>query len=466
MNYSRLPPAQPPADAAWRHALRALRGMLPARHAGCVQLALRLQTDIKWSIYVSESNINATAIDNSSHESRRAPDRSWFNVCLMSVSHFMSDYYTAFLPVLLPVMAMRYDISYTQSAAIYMAFMVTMNFVQAPIGIAADRRHLNYLLPLSILTGALFASGTTLSPNLVGLLMIILLCGLCSSAFHPLSAAVVSRIVPEDRKGLGTSIYIAGGNIGFAIAPLCVAAWFDWFGESSLIFMSIPAIITVILIYRQRLHNAVTARPELSRELSLKSLLHCRPFIILITSIALRSCTYCSFVVFLTLLMTGEGYSTITSASCLMVMLLGCVAGGLAGGSLTDIIGPKAVTLGSYFVALIASAVFLTRIDTSLISFAALFLCGAGAYGSTPGGIVWSQRLLSGSAAFAASMMLGFTFGAGYIVSVLTGYLGDMIGLDKALLYVNAVTMTGAIILLLPLSAPAPEAAGKEGSAA
>lgn len=38
----------------------------------------------------------------------KEPVRSWFNVSLMSVSHFMSDFYTAFLPVLLPILAARY----------------------------------------------------------------------------------------------------------------------------------------------------------------------------------------------------------------------------------------------------------------------------------------------------------------------------------------------------------------------
>lgn len=384
----------------------------------------------------------------------KEPVRSWFNVSLMSVSHFMSDFYTAFLPVLLPILAARYDISYTQSATIYMIFTVAMNFVQPPIGIVADRKNLNYLLPLSIFTGALFACAATLSPNLWGIILIVLLCGICSSGFHPVSAAVLTKVIPENNKGLGTSIYIAGGNVGFAIAPLCVASFIESFGENYLLLMSIPAIITTALIYKQRLHHAQTVKKDQLDGPKLSSLITSKQFLVLNSAIALRSWTYCSFVVFLPMLFNDKGYGSITGASCLVVMLLGCVAGGVVGGALTDKYGPKKVTLGSFIVSLIGSITFLNHCDTSLISLISLFLCGAGAYGSTPNAIVWAQRLLPNSAAFAASMMLGFTFGAGYIESVLTGYLGDIIGLDKAMLYTACVAMAIAFILLLPLKEP------------
>lgn len=401
---------------------------------------------------MSEQNIKHNGVNLTTTISE--PVRSWFNVGLMSVSHFMSDFYTAFLPVLLPILAVRYNISYTQSATIYMIFNVAMNFAQPPIGILADRKNLNYLLPLSIATGAIFASAATLSPNLWGIVLIVLLCGICSSGFHPVSAAVLTKVIPENNKGLGTSIYIAGGNIGFAIAPLCVASFIESFGENYLIAMAIPALITTALIYKQRLQNAQTVKISTTNGPKFSTLITSKQFLILNSAIALRSWTYCSFVVFLPMLFSDKGYGSITGASCLVVMLLGCVAGGLVGGALTDKFGPKKVTLGSFVISLIGSITFLNYCDTSLISLVALFLCGAGAYGSTPNAIVWAQRLLPNSAAFAASMMLGFTFGAGYIESVITGYLGDIIGLEQAMLYTACVAMAAAFLLLLPLKEP------------
>lgn len=386
------------------------------------------------------------------------PKRSWFNVGIMSLSHFMSDYYTAFLPVLLPILATRYDISYSQCAAIYMVFSVAMNFLQPPIGIIADKRNLNFLMPLSILTGGIFASAVILSPNLFVLLSIVLLCGVCSSGFHPVSAAILTTVVPLKSKGLGTSIYIAGGNLGFALAPIIVAAFIEQFGETSLIAMALPAMITTALIYIRHLQAPSPIKPKTQdssgREVKLSSLICTKQFILLNTSIALRSWTYCSLVTFIPMLFAAKGFSSMEGASSLVVMLIGAVAGGLAGGALTDKFGPKKVTLGSFVLALITGIIFLNLADLSLISLGALFLCGAGVYGSTPNAIVWAQRLMPNNAAFAASMMLGFTFGAGYVESVLTGVLGDLIGLKEALIYTTSIPMVLAIVLLVILKEP------------
>ena len=71
-------------------------------------------------------------------------------------------------------------------------------------------------------------------------------------------------------------------------------------------------------------------------------------------------------------------------------------------------------------------------------------MTGAGLYGSTPAAIVWSEKLLSRqAAAFATSMMLGFTFGIGYMLSVITGAIGDVIGLQAGF----AVTVLPALAI-------------------
>ena len=414
--------------------------------------------------------------NNGAVSSAKGPVRSWFNVGVMALAHFMSDYYTAFLPVLLPLIATRYDISYSQSAAIYMVFSVAMNFVQPPIGIVADKRNLNYLMPLSVLTGGIFASAITLSPNLFILLCIVLLCGICSSGFHPVSASILTRVLPLKSKGFATSIYIAGGNLGFAIAPVIVAAFVEQFSESSLIVMALPAIITTVLIYIRHLQaanpellarqaaakarklnpQAAAAAPAAEEESILK-LIASKQFIVLNSAIALRSWTYCSLVVFIPLLFSAKGFSPMEGATCLVIMLIGAVVGGLVGGALTDRFGPKKVTLGSFTIALIATVIFTMRCDMSAISLISVFISGAGVYGSTPNAIVWAQRLMPHNAAFAASMMLGFTFGAGYVESVVTGFLGDLIGLQQSLIYTSAITMFLALVLIAILKEPPKE---------
>ena len=383
------------------------------------------------------------------------PSASWSNVSVMSLSHFTSDFFCNILPIMLPILAARYGISYSQSAALFMVFSVSTNFLQPPIGIWADKKPVNYLMPLSILTGAFFASIVGWSPNIYVLIFIILLSGICSSAFHPISAGIVHDISPKRHQTFATSIYIAGGNLGFAIAPLLIAAFIEQFTDKSLPILSFFALAVTLMVYKQRLfvtppRNSDAKDPQIN----VKSIVKSKQFIFLNTSIALRSWCYCALVVFLPLLLTAHGYSTVESGIALTVLLVGTVFGGLATGGLSDKYGLRALIVATYVVTIAALAVFLWRVDISFISLTALFLAGAGMYGSTPAAIVWAQRLLPRNAAFAASMMLGFTFGMGYVESVITGFVGDLVGLQLGISFTVFPALILAIIIILALKEP------------
>ena len=383
------------------------------------------------------------------------PSASWSNVSIMSLSHFTSDFFCNVLPIMLPILAARYGISYSQSAALFMVFSVSTNFLQPPIGIWADKRPVNYLMPLSILTGAFFASIVGWSPNIYVLIFIILLSGICSSAFHPISAGIVHDISPKRHQTFATSIYIAGGNLGFAIAPLIIAAFIEQFTDKNLPFLFLFALIVTLMIYKQRLF-VTPPRNESSSEpqINLKSIIKSKQFIFLNTSIALRSWCYCALVVFLPLLLTAHGYSTVESGLALMCLLVGTVFGGLATGGLSDKYGLRTLIVSTYVLTIASLGFFLWRLDISFISMVDLFLAGAGMYGSTPAAIVWAQRLLPRNAAFAASMMLGFTFGMGYVESVITGFVGDLFGLRVGLIATIFPALVLAIIIILALKEP------------
>lgn len=382
------------------------------------------------------------------------PVRSWFNVSLMSLSHFTSDFYGGFLPVLLPIIAIRYDISYSQSAAIYMVFSVAMNLLQPPVGIVADRRNINYMMPLSIITSGLLASTIIFSPNLWVLLLIVLLCGVCISGFHPISAGILTRVIPAERNGLGTSVYIAGGNLGFSIAPLCAGAVIDYLGEPYLALLAIPAVVTTLLIYKQHLHTPSLERKVTQADSNFLKVIISKPFIALNVAIGLRSWGYCAFIVFIPILFSEKGYSSFEGAACLVVMLIGAVVGGLICGAFSDHFGPKKVILASFVVSVLTGSAFLFYSDMSLVALVSLFIYGAALYGSTPSAIVWTQRLLPNYAGFAASLTLGMGFGVGYICCLITGWIGDNYGLQEAMLYSIVFALIAAVVCIALLREP------------
>ncbi|SPT69072.1 MFS transporter [Anaerobiospirillum thomasii] len=382
------------------------------------------------------------------------PQRSWPHVTLLGTCHFMSDFYTNILPVMLPILALRFDISYAQCAALFMVFSVTMNFIQPFIGIVSDRRNLNYLMPLSIATATIFACLISLAPNIITLVLIVFLVGLCSSLFHPVSASVLSLVTPKHKPGLATSIFIVGGNLGFAIAPFLIAKYIEVFSDKYLIVISIPALITVALVYRRGLHIGVKKDKKDEKAFSVKSLFKNKEFILLNLAMGLRSWGYCAIVVFLTLLLSKQGYDSVNGAGALMVALLGCVAGGLIGGSVSDKFGSKAVIVFTLIVALVCFGYFLFNPYMTFLSLTALFLSGFGLYGSTAPAIVWLQSMLKNAASFATSLMLGLSFGFGYVATLITGFVADYVDLQSALIYTTLPALFAATLIMMFIKRP------------
>ena len=164
----------------------------------------------------------------------RSPAPGWPNIALMSAGHFMSDFFTHILPVLLPLLCVQFDISYSQCAFLFTVFSVVSYVLQPGIGILADRSRITRLLPWSIAVSAVFTCIVGWFSSYWLLVAVLMISGLRAAFFHPLSAGVVPTIYPRSRRGLAVSIYIAGGNLGAALAPLVTAA----FITASLLFLS------------------------------------------------------------------------------------------------------------------------------------------------------------------------------------------------------------------------------------
>ncbi|MCR5536434.1 MAG: MFS transporter [Succinivibrio sp.] len=385
------------------------------------------------------------------------PRASWFNVAMMGTGHFISDFYCNVLPVMLPILALRFNLSYSQCGALFMVFSVSTNFIQPPIGILADRYRINYLMPLSILTGGILSCALGICDSIYLVLLIVLLSGIAASGFHPIAGGVMPHVCKKGTEVLSTSIFIAGGNLGFAIAPVIVAYYIEQAGERNLLYLALPAVIFTLMLFMLKFHQN-PKQPDNFHTPNLREIISNRPFMAFILSIGLRSWCYCALLIYTPLLLTSEHLSSVQSASALMVMLLGTVVGGLAVGAFSAKFRLKPLILATYVISAVGLCAFLYHPQLNFFSYSALFVTGAGMYGSTPVAIVWARRMLSDhAAALATSIMLGFAFGIGYIASVATGFLGDFIGLRYGILFTVLPALIIAFGILMLLTEPKPQ---------
>src|SRR6185312_12952026 len=128
-----------------------------------------------------------------------------------------------------------------------LTFQVTASVLQPLIGLYADKRPLPYSLAVGM--GASLCGLLTLAyaSNFDLLLCGAALIGLGSSVFHPESSRV-ARLASGGRYGLAQSLFQVGGNFGSAIGPLLAAFVVLPYGQRSIAWFSVVALLAMALL--------------------------------------------------------------------------------------------------------------------------------------------------------------------------------------------------------------------------
>ena len=168
-------------------------------------------------------------------------DGTW----LLSTGHFLNDFYCNFLPILLPIIMPQLGISLTVSGLLVMVLSITSNMMQPVFGYVMDRHNLSRILIPVIPFGAICICSIGLISTKAMLFIIIALTGLSVSAFHPLGSTLVAKTAPSERQGRSMSYYIAGGNLGYALAPIIVIAFLDRFSMAELPWLMVRAFLRI-----------------------------------------------------------------------------------------------------------------------------------------------------------------------------------------------------------------------------
>ncbi|MDF2875916.1 MAG: fsr 2 [Sporomusa sp.] len=389
----------------------------------------------------------------------------FFNISLLSAGHFFSDFYANFLPALLPIVMVKLGLSLTMSGMLVMVYSVISSVLQPVSGYIIDKRGYAWLILVTTPVSAVFICLSGLADSKLALFLLVGLAGLGSSVFHPLAASLMGRVVTAETKGTAMSIFIFGGNIGYAVAPAVILYLLSTTGTASLLWLIIPGLLVTGASYLAGLHKVdispakTCARDAVNEQFEpwYKS----RGLILLNIVNALRSWMQVALPTFLPVALAGAGQPPSVAASMLTVFLLSGACGALFGGWLGDRIGRKAGVIGSLLLCLPVTYLFLCDISPSFVSYSLLALSGALIQSTAPTSVVWAQELIPGNAAMASGMMLGLSFGLGGVGAAITGGLGDHIGIESALLW-SLVSLGLALILAFAIPQPAKRPTGNQ----
>lgn len=375
-------------------------------------------------------------------------------VFLLAGGHFMVDFYNNFLPVLLPVIMVKMDMSLTMCGLLVMVLSITSNLFQPIFGYLFDKNNASRMLVYSVALAGTFICFVGYSPNKPVLFLLCALLGVAVSAYHPLGTSLLGKVSAKTNMGRSISYYVAGGNIGFALAPMLVVAFLEVLPIEDMPVLIIPGALLALVYVLTGLWK-LPSKGERSSDTDaggdIKSILKNRDVVKLNLAMGFRCWTHVSVVTFLPLLMQTKGFSPVMSGTLLGVFLTGSALGGLFGGELGDRTSHKKVMLFSLVLAIVPVVYFFSRPSASPLAMVALFLAGALLMAPQPSSVVWTGRLIPRFIGVAAGMMMGLCYAIGSIGAAETAVVGEYIGLEPALLIsIIPVVLSAVLVYLTP----------------
>jgi FSR family fosmidomycin resistance protein-like MFS transporter len=372
-----------------------------------------------------------------------------------SVSHLLNDTIQSLLPAIYPVLKENFALSFAQVGLITFVFQVTASLLQPVVGLVTDRRPMPFSLPVGMgasLIGLLLLS---VAPSYAVLLIAAGLVGVGSSIFHP-EASRISRLASGGRYGFAQSFFQVGGNAGSALGPLLAAAIVVPYGQHSVAWFSIVALIAMVVLWfvsgwYKRNHLGpkpkIAPRPPaatgLSRRRTIAALI---VLVVLVFSKYVYMQSLSSYYTFYTI--TTFGVSVQTSQILLFVFLGSAAAGTFFGGPLGDRFGRKYVIWAS-ILGILPFTLLLPHVGLTGTVILTVII-GAGLASAFPAIIVFAQELLPGKIGMISGVFFGFAFGVSGIGAAALGALADATSIGFVYNVCAFLPAIGLITFFLP----------------
>lgn len=370
----------------------------------------------------------------------------------ISLSHFLNDMLQSLIIAIYPLLKGNYDLNFTQIGLLTLTYQATASLLQPVVGWYTDRHPQPFSLVVgmgSTLCGLLLLSH---APSFPLLLLGASVVGLGSSIFHPESSRV-ARMASGGRHGLAQSIFQVGGNGGTAMGPLLAAMIVLPFGQGSLAWFALVALLAMLVLLRvgqwyqaqHRQQSVVKARShaDLPRQ---RVVLAVAVLLMLIFSKHFYLASLTSYYTFY--LMEHFGLPAQLAQLHLFLFLFAVAAGTVLGGPIGDRIGRKQVIwfsiLGITPFTLLLPHVGLT--GTTVLTFIIGFILAS----AFPAILVYAQELLPGRIGTISGLFFGFAFGMGGLGAALLGRLADHYGIVYVYHLCAWLPLIGIVAILLP----------------
>ena len=370
----------------------------------------------------------------------------------ISFSHFLNDMMQSLIIAIYPLLKGNYDLNFAQIGLLTLVYQCTASLLQPMVGLYTDRHPQPYSLVFgmgSTLLGLLLLSS---AGNFSLLLVAAAMVGMGSSIFHPESSRV-ARMASGGRHGLAQSIFQVGGNTGTAVGPLLAALIVLPFGQKSLAWFSLTALLAMAVLWKVGNWYSAQHRNGKKQQAIVPTGLSSQRtawalavLVLLIFSKYIYLSSLTNYYIFY--LMHHFGLGVQSAQFHLFIFLFAVAAGTVLGGPIGDAIGRKRVIwfsilgVAPFTIALPYANLFWTTILSFIIG-----LILASAFSAI---LVFAQELLPGKVGTISGLFFGLAFGVGGIGAALLGKVADSHGIEFVYQICSWMPLLGVMTVFLP----------------
>src|SRR3954470_20687893 len=179
----------------------------------------------------------------------RFVDTAFEILATLSFCHLLNDMMQSLIPAIYPILKQNFQLDFTQIGLITLVLQLTGALLQPVVGFYSDRHPRPYALAAGMGFSLLGMIALSRAASFRMVLAATGLVGLGSSVFHPESSRM-ARAASGGRHGFAQSFFQVGGNLGSSLGPLLAAFIVLRFGQSSIAWFSIAAMVGMMLLFR------------------------------------------------------------------------------------------------------------------------------------------------------------------------------------------------------------------------
>lgn len=365
----------------------------------------------------------------------------------LTLVHFTGDFYSSFTSPLFPLFVEKLGLSLTQVGVIAGLNRMLAFIVQPSVGYLADRSPTRLFFMAGLLMTVVFIPLSGIAVGFWTLMLAVAIGSVGSAMFHPSVTGMVP-LYSGNKAGFAMSVFNTGGTLAFGIGPLLITWYASRFGLEALPLTMIMGLTIAFFL----LPVIPSPQSEGMRTLGFlgairESLGSAWKSVALIWLVmVLRAIVGQSFLTFMPVLYVQKGYTVVSAGLIFTLFTVAGSVSGLASGHLSDRIGFKKIFLVAHSLMAPVLILFL-HLEGRWIYLGSV-LAGMVVLSTMPLGVTLAQQLAPKGRSMVASLMMGFAFGLGGIVTPLVGRMADLFSIQPTLTVISLVPLLSVPLIL------------------